>query len=105
MGALAALTSRLMAMYGFWTTLLLVVASLGGVLAVLGACVFAAHRMTKVILPGEAVPSYFGISYVDVVNNRCVCHIIPVNLVVGAVQAFKARLKNGLNVKVGRKNP
>jgi len=61
-------------------------------------------RMTKVVPPGQAVPAFFGVSYMDLATNSRVCQVIPINLFLGLAQAARLRLKRGLGVKVGRKH-
>jgi len=111
MAFLAVLTYELRSKYGFWTAILIVLALLAGVFTALAICFFLvskvadmASKMTRVVLPGEPIPSFFGVSYTDAANKWRVCHVMPLNLLVGAVQACKLGLKRGLNVKVGPRN-
>jgi hypothetical protein len=79
-----------------WLALALALVALTGLLVSVG------HRMRTVVQMGQPIPPYFGISYVDQSANVCVCHTIPINLLVGVLQAMKLRMKKGLGVKIGR---
>jgi hypothetical protein len=76
---LAALARR----YGFLPSLLSAV----GVAALLLAAIVLVRDLTrkvrKVVVHGEPIPPYFGVSYIDRRENLCVCHVIPINLLVG----------------------
>ena len=55
---------------------------------------------SRVLVNEEPIPPYFGVSYVDHETGLSVCHMIPMNFLVGALQTFKLRLKRGLDVRV-----
>jgi len=83
--AFVALSER----FGFWGALALslgFVAALwliGWTVAHLARAVrLLVHGMIKIVPPGQAVPPFFGVSYIDLATNSRVCHVIPINLLV-----------------------
>jgi hypothetical protein len=94
--------------FGYLRVILVAVAAVAVavvVVALTGLLVRLGRRMRRVVGVGQPIPPYFGISYVDQSANLCVCHTIPINLLVGAVQIARRRLKKGLDVRLGPRRP
>lgn len=97
--------------FGFWVALVLMLAFVAALLGIawgLGRLLRKAgavlSRMRKVVPRGGDVPPLFGVSYTDLETNLRVCHVIPINFIVGLLQLTKVRLKKGLGVRLGRKH-
>ena len=97
--AAADLAFTLVRDFGYWWCKWL--AAVLVLVALVGLLVRVGRRMRTVIQIGQPIPPYFGISYVDQNSNLCVCHTIPINLLVGATQIVRRRLKRGLDATVG----
>jgi len=48
----------------------------------------------KSIMPGQMIPPFYGISYIDWEKNEAVCHPVGINLIVLFWHDFKMWIRN-----------
>jgi hypothetical protein len=62
---------------------------------------FVVRNARRVVPAHQQVPTFFGVSYFDRGNSSFVCHLVPLNLIVGAYTSVRLHMKKGLGVTVG----
>ena len=66
---------------------------------------FVVRNARRVVPAHQQVPAFFGVSYFDRGSNSFVCHLIPLNLIVGAYASVRLHMKKGLGVTVCAQSP
>lgn len=78
----------------------LLLAALGALLLWSGVQVVWKHVRRRVVAFDEPIPRLYGVSYTNAHSGVRVCHVIPLNLLVGSLKLLTNRLKEGLGVEI-----